>query len=58
MDQPDRAPERGGHSLTTTLVVLGTLGVTGAAAWLYFRAREPATDEQTWERLQPRGGRR
>ena len=57
MDEADQKPERRGRPIATSLVLLGTVGVTGLAAWLYFRAREPQTDEQTWERLQPRRGR-
>ena len=56
MDQLEPAPAPRSHKVMTTIVVFGTLGITGAAAWLYFRAREPGMDEQTWDRLQPRRG--
>jgi hypothetical protein len=56
MDQPvEKQSASPGRSIASTLIVLGTLGFTGAAAWLYFRAREPKLDERTWDRLQPRG---
>ena len=55
MDRPvEQKGEQRGRGIASTLIVFGTLGFTGVAAWLYFRAREPKLDEQTWDRLQPR----
>jgi hypothetical protein len=57
MDQPlDTAKPRPGHRVAGTLLVLGTVGITGAAAWLYFRSKEGALDAQTRDRLRPRKG--
>jgi hypothetical protein len=46
---------RGKHrGLPVLLVTVATLGAVQAAAWFYFRAKQPVTDELTRERLQPR----
>jgi hypothetical protein len=61
MDEPaSKNEDRGdrGRGLVATLVVLGTLGVTGAAAWIYFRSKEASTDAQTRQRLQRKPGAR
>ena len=57
MDQPAPAPETRKHrGLTGTLLFFGALGVTGTAAWLYLRHQQKVADEQTRDRLAPRGG--
>jgi hypothetical protein len=56
MDQPvTNAPQRRGRGLSGTLILLGAFGVTGTAAWLYYRARQRGIDERTRDRLQPHG---
>lgn len=39
------------------LLTLTAIGAAKAAAWFYFRNRQPQTDAQTRDRLQPTEGR-
>ena len=39
------------------LLALTALGAVQAAAWVYFRNRQPDVDAQTRGRLQPKGAR-
>ncbi len=48
-DLPTR--RRKGRGLPILLVTVATLGAAQAAAWFYFRAKQPVTDELTRERL-------
>jgi hypothetical protein len=52
-DHPADPPARRRKSrgLPILLVTIATLGVAQAAAWFYFRAKQPVTDELTRERL-------
>jgi hypothetical protein len=45
------ARRRKGRGLPILLVTVATLGAAQAAAWFYFRAKQPVTDELTRERL-------
>lgn len=49
------APSSPGTRLPALLVLLAVGGATGLGTWLYLRARQPAVDERTRDRLAPRG---
>jgi len=58
MDQlPSDAPHKRRSNLPVILTAIALIGVTKAAAWFYFRARQPVTDEITRDRLRPRGAK-
>ncbi len=52
MTDLSREPPR--RRIPIGLLALGAAILVNGAAWLYFRARQPATDEITRDRLRPR----
>ncbi|HEY0115895.1 MAG TPA: hypothetical protein VGB54_09255 [Allosphingosinicella sp.] len=60
MAETEQTKNRRRHGIGTPAVMIAVAAVTAAnaAAWFYFRKRQPATDEQTRDRLQPRKGGR
>lgn len=50
VSQPHRS-----RGVPILLASLAAIGAAKAAAWFYFRSRQPAMDEQTRDRLQPPG---
>ncbi len=50
-------PHERRSNLPVILTAVAVIGAAQAAAWFYFRSRQPVTDEITRERLQPRGAK-
>ena len=47
-------PRRHGIRTPAVMIAVGAVAAANAAAWFYFRKRQPVTDDQTRDRLRPR----